>query len=207
MTRAKRPKAHVKAAETPTPSPPTRDRIAQFDEVVALIEAARGRAYHAVNTELVSLYWQLGEYINRKIANAEWGDGVVEQLAGELARRYPGQRGFTSRNLFRMRQFFEAYRANEKLSPLVTQLPWTHHLIILSQARPVEAREHYILAAIDQRCRSASWERQIQTGAVRYAASGHAASGASFGAREGARESDRRRLHLVFPRGRMQGAD
>jgi predicted nuclease of restriction endonuclease-like (RecB) superfamily len=89
----------------------------------------------------------------------------------ELAWRYPGQRGFTSRNLFRMRQFFEAYRANEKLSPLVTQLPWTHHLIILSQARPVEAREHYILAAIDQRWSKRELERQIQTGAVLRSAS------------------------------------
>jgi len=145
---------------------PARDPAGQFDEVVALIEAARGRAYQAVNTELVTLYWQLGEYIDKKIANAEWGDGVVEELARELARRYPGQRGFTSRNLFRMRQFFEAYCANQKLSPLVTQLPWTHHLVILSQARPVEAREHYILAAISQRWSKRELERQIQTGAV-----------------------------------------
>lgn len=47
-----------------------------------------------------------------------------------------------------MRQFFEAYRAHKKVSPLVTQLPWTHNLIILSEAKPVETREFYILAAI-----------------------------------------------------------
>jgi hypothetical protein len=77
---------------------------ARFAEVVALIEAARGRAYQAVNAELVSLYWKLGEYISRKIASAEWGDGVVEELAASLARRFPGLRGFTRPNLFRMRQ-------------------------------------------------------------------------------------------------------
>src|SRR4029079_4034622 len=54
---------------------------ARFAEVVALIEAAQSRAYQAVNVELVSLYWQLGEHISRKIANAEWGDGVVDELA------------------------------------------------------------------------------------------------------------------------------
>jgi hypothetical protein len=90
------------------------DNDARFDEVVALVEAARSRAYEAVNSELVSLYWQLGEYISRKIASAEWGDGVVEELATELARRYPGLRGFTRPNLFRMRQFYEAYRSNQK---------------------------------------------------------------------------------------------
>jgi hypothetical protein len=72
---------------------PRLDHDARFEEVVALVEAARGRAYEAVNSELVSLYWQLGEHISRKIASAEWGDGVVEELATELARRYPGLRG------------------------------------------------------------------------------------------------------------------
>jgi len=65
-----------------------------------------------------------------------------------LARRFPGLRGFTRPNLFRMRQFFEAYRSNRKVSALLRQLPWTHHLLILGQAKPTEAREFYILAAI-----------------------------------------------------------
>jgi hypothetical protein len=91
----------------------------RFADVVALIEAAKSRAYQAVNAELVTLYWQLGEHISRKIASAEWGDGVVEELAAALARRYPGLRGFTRPNLFRMRQFYEAYRDNEKVSALL----------------------------------------------------------------------------------------
>ena len=56
-----------------------RNPVRKFDEVLALIDAARRRAYQAVNTELVSLYWQLGEYISRKIASAEWGDGRARQ--------------------------------------------------------------------------------------------------------------------------------
>ncbi len=138
----------------------------RFAEVIAIIEAARRRAYHAVNTELVAHYWELGEYISRKIANSEWGDGVVEELAADLARRYPGVRGYTRPNLFRMRQFYEAYRSNRKVSPLVRQLPWTQHLIILSQAKPVETREFYILAAIKERWSKRELERQIRSGAV-----------------------------------------
>src|SRR5689334_11063196 len=138
----------------------------RFAEVVALIEAARSRAYQAVNAELVMLYWQLGEYISKKLASAEWGDGVVDELAASLARRFPGLRGYTRRNLFRMRQFYEAYRQDEKVSPLVTQLPWTHHLIILSQARPPETREFYVLAAIKERWTKRELERQIQSGAI-----------------------------------------
>jgi predicted nuclease of restriction endonuclease-like (RecB) superfamily len=89
--------------------------------VLALIETARTRAYQAVNSELVTLYWQLGEHISQKIENAEWGDGVVDELAAALARRYSGLRGFARPNLFRMRQFYKAYRGNKKVSALLKQ--------------------------------------------------------------------------------------
>jgi len=109
-----------------------------------MIEQARLGAYQAVNTELVSLYWQIGEYINCKLAAADWGEGVVDSLAEHLARTVPGQRGSTRRNLFRMRQFFETYDSDVKVTPQVTQLPWTHKLIILSQAQRPEERGFYL---------------------------------------------------------------
>jgi predicted nuclease of restriction endonuclease-like (RecB) superfamily len=65
-----------------------------------------------------------------------------------------------------MRQFFEAYRGNQKVSALLRQLPWTHHLIILGQAKPPETREFYILTAIRERWSSRELERQIRSGAV-----------------------------------------
>ena len=136
-----------------------------FAEVVGLIEQARQRAYQAVNTELIGLYWQIGEYISGKLAAAEWGEGVVDRLAQHLARTMPGQRGFTRRNLFRMRQFFEAYSADEKVTPLVTQLPWTHNLIILTQSKRPEEREFYLRMAVQQRWGKRELERQIRLAA------------------------------------------
>ena len=65
-----------------------------------MIEQAKQRAYQAVNTELINLYWQIGQFISRKIAAAEWGEGVVEKLADYIRRRDPNLRGFTRRNLF-----------------------------------------------------------------------------------------------------------
>jgi len=134
----------------------------QFSDVTRLIEAARQRAYQAVNTTLIDLYWQVGEYISRKLEAAEWGDGVVEQLARHLAATQPGLKGFTRRNLFRMRQFYEAYRGNEKVSPLVTQLPWTHNLIILSQSKRAEEREFYLRLAIQEKWGKRELERQFK---------------------------------------------
>ena len=54
---------------------------------------------------------------------AEWGDGVVDELARYLAWQHPDLKGFTRRNLFRMRQFYDIYHLDKKVSPLVRQLP------------------------------------------------------------------------------------
>jgi len=132
-----------------------------FDEIVSLIKEARRRAYQAVNTELVGLYWQVGRYISRKLQNAEWGEGVVDQLALYLAQTLPGLRGFTRRNLFRMRQFYEAYAGNKKVTPLVTQLPWTHNLIILTQSKRPDEREFYMRMAIAERWGKRELEKQF----------------------------------------------
>ncbi len=146
-----------------TPNLPQAPASDRFDEVLAMIQGARQQAAQAVNTRLIELYWQVGAYISRKIENAEWGDAVVSQLAEHLATTQPGLRGFTRRNLFRMRQFFEAYRGDEKVSAVLTQLPWTHHLIIFSQSKRPEEREFYLRMAIREKWSSRELERQFKT--------------------------------------------
>jgi predicted nuclease of restriction endonuclease-like (RecB) superfamily len=143
-----------------------------FAEVVEMIQASRGRALVAVNTELVDLYWRVGEYVSRKIESATWGEGVVEELARYIQRRQPGLRGFTRRNLFRMRQFYETYRDNEEVAPLVRQLPWSHNLIILGQSKRPEEREFYLRLAIRERWSKRELERQLKTAAFERAVLG-----------------------------------
>ena len=135
-----------------------------FAAVVRLIEDARARAYQSVNKELVGLYWRIGQYISRKIAAAEWGDSVVDLLARHLARTMPGLRGFTRRNLFRMRQFYETYASDKKVSPLVTQLPWTHNLLVLGQCKRPAEREFYLRQSIRERWAKRELERQLKIG-------------------------------------------
>ncbi|MBF0282119.1 MAG: DUF1016 family protein [Zetaproteobacteria bacterium] len=134
-----------------------------FKEITQLIVAARQRAVQAVNTSLIELYWQVGRTISRKIAQAEWGDGVVTQLAAHLAHVQPGLRGFTSRNLFRMRKFYEIYQDEELVTALLSQLPWTHNLIILNQSKKPEEREFYLRVAIKEKWSSRELERQFKT--------------------------------------------
>jgi predicted nuclease of restriction endonuclease-like (RecB) superfamily len=138
---------------------------AAFAEVVEMIQQARGHAFTAVNATVVGLYWRIGEYISRKLDAAAWGEGVVDKLAQYIQRRQPNLRGYTRRNLFRMRQFYDAYRGQKKVSALLTQLPWTHHLIILAQSRRPEEREFYLRLAARERWSSRELERQLRAAA------------------------------------------
>jgi predicted nuclease of restriction endonuclease-like (RecB) superfamily len=133
-----------------------------FVEVAQLITAARQKAVQAVNTQLIELCWQVGAYISHKIEKAEWGEGVVPQLADYLAQTQPALSGFTRRNLFRMRQFYEAYRSDAIVSALLTQLPWTQNLIILSQSKRPEEREFYLRMAIQEKWSKRELERQFK---------------------------------------------
>lgn len=134
-----------------------------FADIAQLITAARQRAVQAVNTTLIELYWQIGQRISQKIAQAEWGDGVVDELARYLAQTQPGLRGFTRPNLFRMRQFYEAYPDPEFVSAMLRQLPWTHHLIILGQSKRPEEREFYLKLAVQEKWSKRQLERQFKT--------------------------------------------
>ena len=57
-----------------------------FAEVVQLIQSAKQTAVQWVNAQLVDLYWKVGAYISQKLEKAEWGDGIVPQLAAYLAK-------------------------------------------------------------------------------------------------------------------------
>ncbi|HEY5213552.1 MAG TPA: PDDEXK nuclease domain-containing protein [Acidobacteriaceae bacterium] len=147
---------------------PQRPKVTDFDEatfaeISKLISDSRARALLSVNTVLIDLYWNIGEIISREISAAEWGDGVVAQLAGYIARTQPSLRGFTRSNLFRMRQFYETYREDKKVAPLVRQLPWSHHLIILGQSKRPEEREFYLRIAVQERWSKRELERQVNS--------------------------------------------
>ena len=133
-----------------------------FAGIVQLIANAKQRAVAAVNTALIDLHWQVGEIISKKIASAEWGDGVVSELAAYIAQTQPGLRGFTRPNLFRMRQFYEAYRDDAIVSALLRQLPWTHNLTILTQSKRPEEREFYLHTAIKEKWSSRELDRQFK---------------------------------------------
>jgi DUF1016 N-terminal domain len=74
----------------------------QFTHITALIKEAKQRAYHAVNNELVSLYWQVGEYVSQQVASKAWGKSVVQELSDYIQKSEPNIIGFSSQNIWRM---------------------------------------------------------------------------------------------------------
>ena len=114
-----------------------------FAQVAALIDSARENAFRKVNEELILMYRNIGKILSEKAKDATYGDGYVDGLASYIQDNFPGIKGFNRRGLYRMKQFYELYAGNKNVSPLVTQLSWTNHLLIMSGCKSDEEREFY----------------------------------------------------------------
>lgn len=136
----------------------------QFQKVVNIIESAKERAYRKVNEELITMYRDIGEYISKQSQNSSYGDAFVQKLADFFSENYPELRGFNRRGLYRMKQFYELYQGEEKVSPLVTQLSWSNHLKIMSACKTMDERIFYMNMCIKERLSKRELERQIDSG-------------------------------------------
>jgi predicted nuclease of restriction endonuclease-like (RecB) superfamily len=136
------------------------------------IATARLTASRAVSSELVSLYWDMGAAIRQKQTTQGWGDAVVERLSHDLKKSFPGITGFSTINLWRMRQLHETYTAADFLSQpvreigasakrseglpamtpaklsqavreMVVAIPWGHHVNLLAKIQQPAQRLYY----------------------------------------------------------------
>jgi len=145
-------------------------QMGQFDEIISIIDNARTRALKAVNAELIQMYWSVGEYLSDLCSNSRFGDKVIDEVASFVAQANPGIKGFNRRGLYRMKQFYETYKDDEFVTPLVTQISWTNHLLIMSGSNSAEerhfymtlcAKEHYSKRELERQMDSAYYERYM----------------------------------------------
>lgn len=113
-------------------------------EIKERIYESQYRALKSVNTELIELYWGIGESIIEKQEQHGWGKSVVENLSNDLQKEFPGVQGFSTQNLWRMRKFYAEYQENVKLSPLVREIGWSHNTVIIDKCKDDLEREFYI---------------------------------------------------------------
>ena len=135
-----------------------------FQQILEMIQVAQVRALSAANTELVVLYWNVGEYVSKKVSDGIWGDDVVGRLSDYIQNKQPNLKGFNKRGLYRMRQFFETYQGLEKVSPLVTQITWSSNLIILSKCKEPEEQQFYVLLSVKEKLSKRELIRKIDSG-------------------------------------------
>ncbi|MCC6841129.1 MAG: DUF1016 family protein [Flavobacteriales bacterium] len=131
------------------------------------IRAAQLRAVIAVNHELVTLYWHIGKEIMERQGKQGWGAKVVERIARDLHREFPGMGGFSRSNLLYMRAFAEAYPKASIVQQLVGQIPWGHNVLLMAKVKRPEHRLWYAQATIANGWSRAVLDAQIATHAHR----------------------------------------
>jgi len=139
----------------------TPQHLPVFDELLLQIKQVRQAVFTQVNTALIDLYWFVGKAISQKVQSEAWGKGVVSELAKYITENAPEIKGFSDKNLWRMKQFYETYQGNEKLSTLLRELSWSHNLAILSRTKTQEERAFYLLQAASEKWSFRALNRQI----------------------------------------------
>jgi predicted nuclease of restriction endonuclease-like (RecB) superfamily len=136
----------------------------RFTDIIQLIKQSRSKALRAINSELINLYWNIGEYIVKKIQQSEWGESVVVELANFIQNYEPEIKGFSDKNIWRMKQFYESYKDFPKLAPLVREISWTNNLLIFSRSKSIEEMEFYLRLVKQEKYSKRELDRQISTG-------------------------------------------
>ncbi len=134
-----------------------------FDAVISIIENAKNKALKAVNSELIRMYWDVGEYLSNLCAESSFGDKVIDEVASYISDVAPTIKGFNRRGLYRMKQFYETYKDDEFVSALLTQISWTNHLMIMSKSKSREERAFYLTLAAKEHYSSRELERQLNS--------------------------------------------
>lgn len=140
------------------------DELFLSGKLIKIIETSRNNALRKVNEELIHMYWLVGEYLSVESKNAAFGDKYIDAISKEIQEMFPGIRGFNRRGLYRMKQFYELYRDNAIVSPLLTQLSWSNHLLIISGCKSDVEREFYMRLCIREGYSKRELERQINSG-------------------------------------------
>ncbi len=116
------------------------------DEITKRIRSAQYEALKAVNKEMIALYWEIGRRIAEQQTTLGWGKSVVENLSKDIQKEFPGIKGFSARNMWDMARFYSEYQSNEILQPLVAEISWSKHIVILTKCKETQQRQFYILA-------------------------------------------------------------
>jgi len=130
------------------------------------IQTAQIKAHIQVNTELLRLYWDIGEMITHKQKLSSWGDGFIKQMSEDLQKEFPNLKGFSHRNLKYIKQWYNFWQETKKRKQVVSQIysiPWGHNILILQKCKNIDEAIFYIKATIQNNYSRAVLLHQIET--------------------------------------------
>lgn len=111
-----------------------------FDNVLGMIYSAKQKTEHQVNATIIELYWGIGEYVSKQTEINGWGKSTVKALSEYILSREPGIRGYSSQNIWRMKQFYETYKDKPELSTLLRENTWSNNMHIVSKTRAMKKK-------------------------------------------------------------------
>ena len=129
-----------------------------FEEIRDLVNDSRNRVYSAINTEMLTLYWNIGKIImeiQQGDERASYGDAVLEKLSIRLTNEFG--KGYLARNLERMRRVYICFPISTTLS---SKLSWSHYLELI-KIEEENKRGFYLNEAINSRWSVRELQRQI----------------------------------------------
>lgn len=115
-------------------------------EITSRIRSSQYEAMKAVNKGMIALYWEVGRRISEQQKMLGWGKVVVETLSKDIQKEFPGIKGFGTSNMWDMARFYTEYHLNQKLQPLVGEISWSKHIVIMTKCKDTQERQFYILA-------------------------------------------------------------
>ncbi|WP_094275944.1 PDDEXK nuclease domain-containing protein [Rhodococcus sp. OK302] len=138
------------------------DYLQLLDRLKSQVRQARIRATRIVNTELLTLYWEIGHAIVERQQVEGWGTKVIDRLAIDLRSAFPEMRGFSRTNLKYMRQIAAVWTRDEIGQQPVGQLPWGHVTVLLDKLDGRSDRDWYAASAAEH-----GWSRNVLQNQIR----------------------------------------
>jgi predicted nuclease of restriction endonuclease-like (RecB) superfamily len=132
------------------------DYPALLADLKARVRAAQHRTHRAVNTEMLTLYWQIGDAIRTRQQADGWGTKVVDRLAADLRAEFPSMRGLSRSNLDYMRAFAAAWPVEAISQQPAGKLGWGHVMLLIDKLDDPAARDWYAAAAD-----AGGWSRNV----------------------------------------------
>jgi hypothetical protein len=107
----------------------------EFNELLEIYEKAKTKADYTVNKIVVDTYWEIGKYLSEKVKTEGWGKAIVKEFSDFMQKRHAESNGFSASNMWRMKQFYETYKKNEKLAILSREINWSNNMIIIVRTK------------------------------------------------------------------------